>query len=156
MKYFTLAIASCVVFSYCSKDDNNNTNQPSKTDLLTSASWKYDSGGVDLDKNGTVDLSFETTGAVPACLLDNVVTFKTDGSGVNDEGTTKCDPALPQTSPFAWAFANSESAINISGSGFAGATGQFKIKELSSTKLSLSKDTTISNYPAAILVNLKH
>lgn len=155
MKYFPLALASCFVLFSCKKD-NNNSNQSTKTQLLTTGSWKYDSGGADLDHNGSIDLTLEFLNAVPSCLLDNIVTFKTDGSGVNDEGASKCDPSSPQTTSFNWNFVNNENAVNISGSGFAGASGQFQIKELSSTKFTFTKDTTFNNIPATLIVNLKH
>ena len=155
MKYITLTIAVCFAFASCSKDSSEN-NGPTKTQLLTSGAWKYESGGADLDKNGTIDISLETIGTIPPCILDNSATFNADGTGINDEGATKCDPALPQTTSFNWSFANNETALNISGSGFAGISGQFKITTLSTTRLTIAKDTTVNNIPAALIVNLKH
>lgn len=155
MKYGILTIAACFVFAACSKDKPENTG-PTKTELLTSGAWKYESGGADLNKDGTIDLTLETLGLVPACLLDNSATFNADGTGVNDEGATKCDPSLPQTTSFNWSFANNETALNITGSGFAGISGQFKITTLSTTRLTITKDTTVNSIPAALIVNLKH
>ncbi|MFL5808156.1 MAG: hypothetical protein ACJ749_01465 [Flavisolibacter sp.] len=159
MKYTLCTIAIFLLVS-CGKDkDNNQPQQPTKTELISKSSWKYESGGVDQDKNGTFDISFATLGILQPCILDNTATFTANGSGTTDEGTTKCNPSVPQTSPFVWAFANSETAINISGS-IIGLGGQFKILALTDTKLSLSKDTTITLIgpptPVALIVNLQH
>ena len=155
MKQVLTALGFLLVFVACNKDDDDKTTQ-TKTQLLTSGSWKYESGGVDVDRNGSVDITLESTGAVPPCLLDNIATFSADGSGVNDEGPTKCDNSLPQTAPFNWSFANNETAINLSGTGFAGVTGQFKISTLTTTNFTIAKDTTVLGLPASLIVNLKH
>ncbi|MGN6164222.1 MAG: hypothetical protein ACTHOF_06765 [Flavisolibacter sp.] len=155
MKYFILSISICFAFLSCKKDDSSSDKQ-TKTDLITSGSWKYESGGADIDKNGSIDVDLESTGQIPACLLDNSATFNANGTGINDEGATKCDNSLPQTTTFTWAFVNNETAINIAGSAFAGISGQFKVVTLTDTKFTISKDTTVSSFPATLIVNLKH
>ena len=152
MKYlvFTLMI-SFLLLPACSKDDK----QPTKTEILTNGIWKFDNGGIDQDKNGTVDINF-TTAILPACVFDNTVSFSSNGTGVTDEGLNKCNPAGPQTTPFNWNFVSNETAINISGSGLLGISGQFKIVELSDTRFGLSKDTAVSGFNVSMIVNLKH
>jgi len=161
MKYILPAACLCFLLA-CNKDDdqdNQNPPAPTKTEMITSSSWKYESGGVDQDKNGTVDISFATTGLLQPCMLDNTAMFNTGGTGTTDEGLTKCNVNAPQTSPFTWTFANSENSINVAGN-VLGLGGQFTIQALSATKLTLSKDTTISfgGTPAniALIVNLQH
>src|SRR4051794_39673905 len=62
MKY-TLSTIALILLISCGKDKNNNQpQQPTKTELITKSSWKYESGGVDQDKNGTFDISFATLG----------------------------------------------------------------------------------------------
>lgn len=155
MKYTILTIAICFAFASCSKDSSEN-NGPTKTELLTSSAWKYESGGADINKDGSIDLTLETLGTIPPCILDNSATFNADGTGINDEGATKCDPSLPQTTSFTWSFANNETALNISGNGFAGISGQFKITTLTSTRLTIAKDTSLNNLSGTLIVNLKH
>jgi hypothetical protein len=152
MKYFILIAATCFLFGACKKSSSG----PSNTELITSATWKYESGGLDPDKNGTIDVTIESLNIIPGCLLDNTGKFNSDGTGINDEGATKCSTTLPQTTPFGWSFLTNETILNITGSGFAGLGGQFKIRELSSVKLSLTKDTSISGFSTTLLVNLKH
>lgn len=150
MKPYLLICCVGFFFFACKKDE------ASKKDLITKAPWVYESGGIDLGNDGNVDFTFESAGVPPACLLDNKGTFNADGSGINDEGTTKCVTSAPQTSPFTWAFVNNETELNISGSGFAGITGTLKLKTLTDAKMSLSKDTMVSGFSATILLNLKH
>lgn len=155
MKYTILTIAVCFAFAACNKDKSDNTG-PTKTQLLTSGAWKYESGGADINKDGSIDLTLETLGIIPPCTLDNSATFNADGTGINDEGATKCDPSLPQTTSFNWSFANNETALNISGNGFAGIRGQFKITTLSTTTLTIAKDTSLNGLSGTLIVNLKH
>jgi hypothetical protein len=151
--YLLLPLLSLIVFS-CGKDDQ--PKQPTKTEIIAQATWKYDNGGIDNDKNGTVDIP--ATGALLlACQADNTLLLNTNGTGVIDEGTTKCNTTDPQSMPITWNFTNNETALRLSGGSVLGIGGEFKVLELSTTKLSLSKDTTIAFLgPVALVLNLKH
>lgn len=152
MKYYILALSSCLIFFACKKDSSSTTT--TKTELISKTSWKYDDAGADADKNGTID--FSLTSQIPTCLTDNTLTLSANGSGLVDEGTTKCDPSSPQTTPVTWSFANNETYLNIGGSGIIGIGGQFKIVTLDQTTLSLSKDTTYQGVPMAMVIKFKH
>jgi hypothetical protein len=157
MKIFsTLLLLPMVIiaFSHCKKEDQ----QPEKTkrELLTAGAWVHESSGVDVDKNGTIELSLEAAG-VPQCRLDNVLTFRSDNTAVADEGVAKCNTADPQTTQFNWQFADNETALSFSGNVFTQLNGRFTIRTLNATSLSLSKDTTIAPLGnVAVIVNLKH
>ncbi len=153
MKHLLPTIAVCLAFAACTKN-NSNTNEPTKTDLITSGPWKYEDAGADADRNGTIDLSI--TSSIPACVLDNTLNLSADGTGTVDEGASKCNAADPQTNAVTWSFANNESALNIGGSGVIGISGQFKILTLTATSLTLSKDTTFQGLSTAMVVKLKH
>ena len=154
-----LLLSSCLLASCDNGNDDETDN--SKTHHITMATWKYESGGVDQDRNGTTDVSFESTGLLQSCTLDNTGKFNADGSGVADEGATKCNASLPQTTPFTWSFASNETLLNVGGAGLLGLNGQFKIRELTADKFSLSKDSTVT-FPGlppvtvSLIVNLKH
>jgi hypothetical protein len=150
-----LPLLCLFVLISCDKNDDNNSG-PGNKELLTASVWVFDYGGLDANKDGTPEVPFSTLG-VGQCLLDNKGTFNADNTGVNDEGLTKCDPMLPQSTNFTWSFANNETNLNIIGSGFFGLSGQFKILALTSTQLGLSKDTTIAPFGSVALVAyLKH
>jgi hypothetical protein len=151
MKYVATCVLCLMLFA-CGKDE---PKEPTKTELLTSATWKYDNGGVDANHDGTIDVNF-SAGVLPACTLDNVATFSSNNTGVADEGATKCTTTAPQSSPFTWSFNSNETAINLAGSGLFGIGGQFNIIALSSTQFSLSKDTTYMSLPVTMIVHLKH
>lgn len=156
MKIFSslLVLGLSVACSNCKQE--NNPPAQTKTDLLTSGAWLHESSGVDADKNGTIDISLETAG-VPQCRLDNVLTFRSDNTAVADEGATKCNATDPQISQFNWQFADNETALLFSGNVFTQLNGKFAIRTLTSTSLSLSRDTTIAPLGnVAIVVNLKH
>jgi hypothetical protein len=157
MKFFFCALGCLLLFGSCKKDKKQ---EPTKTDLITSSSWKYESGGIDQDRNGTVDFTFESTGLLQPCILDNTGTFHADGTGVADEGATKCNASAPQTTPFTWSFASNETLINVNGQALFGLGGQFKVVELTSTRLELSKDTLVNfggvPLTVSLIANLKH
>ena len=157
MKYIKIFLVPVILFTACNKDENKG---PTKTEMLTSQSWKYDSGGIDQDRNGTVDYPFSTIpGLLTPCILDNTGSFSSNGTGVADEGATKCSVSAPQTIPFTWAFQNNETEINVQGPGLFGLGGKFTIKELTATSFSLSKDTTVTTpvtMTVALIVKLKH
>lgn len=157
MKIFSsllLLLLISIGFFACQKE--SSVAVETKAALLTSGAWLHESSGVDVDKNGTIELSLEAAG-VPLCRLDNVLTFRKDNSAVADEGTTKCNTADPQTSQFNWQFADNETALLFSGNVFTQLNGKFSIRTLSKTTLSLSKDTTVTGFGnVAVLVNLKH
>lgn len=151
MKYTLFILAASLLTLSCKKDSNSST---SKTDQITSADWKYDSGGIG-DANGNVVVSFTTLGTVPSCSLDNTIHFNSDGSGTVSENANVCSGA-PATSSFTWSFGSNESTLNLSGGAIAGIGGSFKLKTLTSTQLTLLKDTTYLGSSVTAVVNLKH
>ncbi|ULQ51126.1 lipocalin family protein [Flavihumibacter fluvii] len=136
------------VLSSCSKEGNN---APTKTELLTKQMWKIEKSGLDADKNGTIDL-LDTW---EACELDNTFLFKPDGSGVFDEGATKCSVTDPQSSEFTWIFKNNETILSgiIPALGFS---GDANISALNDSTLEVYQDITIAGTPVRYIIRLKH
>jgi len=151
MKYTFLILAVCFSTLACKKDSNSSAD---KTQQLTSADWKYDNGGIG-DANGNIIVDFSTLGIIPACSLDNTIHFDANGSGTVSENANVCSGAQATTS-FNWSFSNNETVLSLSGNAVAGIGGNFKIKTLSGTQLSLLKDTTISGMSGTAVINLKH
>src|SRR5689334_21372937 len=126
MKIFSsllLLIILVLSFLSCQKDSHAQST-PTNTDYITTSTWAYDTGGVDADRNGTIDLAVNTSNYTP-CRLDNIVTFKKDNTGITDEGATKCSSTDPQTTSFNWSFADNETNLNISGNVFPLLNGKF-------------------------------
>ncbi len=106
MKQITLIIAALafLTISSCKKEEEKK----SKTDLLTASAWKPKS------------MIYDPIDDVPAdeiedCDKDDAVKFNTGGAGTLNAGTIKCDPSDPQTEPFTWAFAASETQLILFG-----------------------------------------
>ncbi len=154
MKYSILLFCAAAVSIFSCKKDSSGSEE-SKTELITQSSWKYDNAGGDLDKNGSIDTPLPSSLLQP-CITDNFIVFQANGTATIDEGATKCDPLLTQTTAATWSFSNNETTLNLSGSGLVGLSGQFKILVLNSTQLHLSKDTTVTGIPLALVVQLKH
>lgn len=159
MKIFSTSVrllALTVAFLSCQKEsDQTPPAAPTKTDYITSSAWVHESSGVDVDKNGTIDIPSATAG-IASCRLDNILTFKKDKTATADEGASKCDAADPQTSTFNWAFADNEANLVISGNVFSALNGKMAIKTLTATNFTLTKDTVVMAQNVSLIVNLKH
>ena len=153
MKYALLLMA--VIFSFISCKQDDAPDEPTNTEMITSSDWKYENGGVG-DANGNISINFSTLTVIPACAFDNSLRFNSNGQGVAYENQNVCASA-PVTSNFNWSFTNNETALNVSGNAVAGLSGNFRIKELTSTRLTLLKDTTVTGFGAVTAIfQLKH
>jgi hypothetical protein len=147
LNIYAILVIFCL--AACGKESGSQSGQ-TKTDLLTSSPWKIDQIGVDADKNGSIDLPQ----TLQNCELDNTFTFKKDGTGIFDEGATKCNDTDPQSGSYSWSFINNESGISgdIPQLGFS---GNATINTLSSTSFVLYKDTLIQGSPTSLRLVLK-
>jgi hypothetical protein len=125
-KYLITALITTLAFSSCKKDDNNNNNNPSpaqtKTELISAKKWT--------PAAITIDGS-DAWGLVDDCSKDDFTLYKADGTYIEDDGATKCDPADDQQYISTWKFIENETKI-VTDSDTA------KITELTATKLVLT------------------
>jgi hypothetical protein len=151
--YFLSFLSACFILAGSCK--KNSTSPPSNMTLMTQASWKYDTAGVGSDNSGTIAFALPQ-GTIKDCEKDNILNFKSDGTGSQDEGPTKCDSASPQTVPFTWSFNANQTAITSSDSLFSGFSGSITITSLTQTQLHLLKTVTIQSIPVIVDIYLKH
>jgi Lipocalin-like domain len=126
----------------------------SKTELLAKAAWKYDNAALDMNRDGTADAPVPP-GFIQACDMDNTLTFNPDGTGIADEGGTKCNGSNPQTSPFTWSFKDNEQTITFSNAIFGGLNGDVKVKTINDNQLELHKEINVGTI-VNVIVFLKH
>jgi hypothetical protein len=69
-----------------------------------------------LDLDGDGDKESEAYPLLDECEKDNRVTFHEDGTGVLNEGDSKCDPDDDQTSSFTWEL-GSDNILTVNESG---------------------------------------
>ena len=138
-------------FFSCKKSSGSTNSTKSKTVLITQSTWKIQSAGLDLDKNGTVDQ--DITSSIQSCQLDNIYTFKSDSTGIIDEGATKCNATDPQTSAFSWSFENNQTEIN---GDFGLSTGAATILTLNDTNFVFYSDQPYGGGTYRVIVTMKH
>lgn len=126
---------------------DNSDQQPTKTQLLTSASWKF--------KMATVGGS-DVSGFLQACQKDNILTFQSNGNGTLDEGPSKCNASDPQNNPFTWSFVSNETVLHISAVLFTGGSSEFSIVSLTSATLVVAQDITVSGTTQNAVVTFMH
>ncbi len=145
------------VFAFVSCDKGEDSKSaPSKTELITKAAWKFDHAALDINKDGQIDTDLPA-GYLTPCEKDNTLLFKKDGSGVADEGPTKCDQGDSQTTNFNWTFENGEQNLVFQQSIFANIDGNVKILTLNDTKLELLKEVPIApGQNVNVIVRFKH
>lgn len=160
MKNYLLALLSIGFIIWgCNKDDdddNNNNDVQAKVQLMTSATWKYDTAAVaDKDGNPTQPLP---PGIIEACDKDNTLTFKSDSTGVLNEGAQKCNSGSPQTTNFKWWFKENGTILYTPDDifGNSAVTGDFKVIELTGTRLRVTKEVTSPFGNQNIVLYLKH
>ncbi|RYZ24342.1 MAG: hypothetical protein EOO16_01250 [Chitinophagaceae bacterium] len=159
-KLLSGALGVTLLLLACSKSSSRSTEPSGQAARLSAGAWHFQHAGIDFDRDGTVD-NVLPAGTLPACVLDNAYTFFGNGTGTANDSTLRCD-TLPQLRPFAWAFANNEQSIDVSGAGFFGFTGRFKVHLLNDTALVVARDTTLAlpQFPqpvrGSVIINLNH
>jgi hypothetical protein len=146
--------AILLMVNSCSKSSSSQTAK-TKMQLITASAWKYDTAGIDLDNNGTIDAALPA-GYLKSCQTDNLLYFNADSTGTEDEGATKCNSTDPQTAPFTWSFNASQTVINFPDSVFGSVGGAVNISSLTETQLHFEKTVTQSGITATIAVYMKH
>ncbi|HEX9513647.1 MAG TPA: lipocalin family protein [Puia sp.] len=148
----SIALAALTIWTACKKNTSASSDNTSRTTLITAASWKFDSAGIDLNKDGIIDV-VDTT--LLPCQKDNTYTFNKDSTGVMDEGATKCNSTDPQTTAFTWSFSGTGQSVIKSNANPLLANG-INIFSMTSTKMVLYKDTTVFGANIWYVVDLKH
>jgi len=136
--YVIIVLGLMVANIGCSKDDNDNSGPKTKTELLTTGTWKFSDAKV----GGQSVASF-----IETCQKDNILTFLAAGTGTADEGATKCDPGDPNSAPFNWAFQTNETVLFVSTPFFTGGSSTFTIVSLTESQLVLSQTISLTGAP---------
>lgn len=145
---FTGLVALLLIFNAsCSKDDNPPDTSKTKTELITSASWKF-------DKATTASIG-DISSFIDACFKDNTITFAVNKTGNVNEGTLVCTPSYAGN--FTWEFQTNETILHLSAAIFTGGSTDFTLVSLNETNLVISQVMTIAPYPATTVeVTFKH
>ena len=112
IKHFALIFIFALTLNSCKKE---TTPVKSKTELICNGNWIIKSITVNpgIDVGGVVITDWLTQRE--PCENDNYDKFESSGSGVTNEGATKCNPAGPQTFAFTWSFKNNETVLTYDG-----------------------------------------
>ena len=151
-KAIVIAAALVLLVATACKKKSNDDDTSSTVQILSNT-WLYDTAGFDIDKDGAVDQPIGTL--EQECDVDNSFTFKSDGSGIFDDGEAKCNTADPQTTPFTWSLKNGDSTMVIAGDIMEELKGDAEIVELNSTTLRLAKAVEVNSFTANLIITLK-
>ncbi|MDI3322297.1 hypothetical protein [Pinibacter soli] len=154
-KKAAMVILAVAVIAGCRKTNGNNSNA-TKTQMLTSGSWKitsdYVDPPIDTDRDGHPD--YELINSMDACHRDDLFIFKADGTYIHDEGASKCDPLAPQIEEESnWMFSTDESLILI---GDPGSMWPAHVVELTSTVFKMKYVDTIGSVIYTEVLTFKH
>lgn len=157
MKNYVFALLSIgLIILSCNKDDDDDNNDDNaQVQLISSATWKYDTAAIGDDSGNPV--SPLPAGTIADCEKDDTITFMSDSTGTLNEGATKCDAADPQSTSFKWWFKDNGAVLYSPDPIFGGFSGDAKVIELTSTKLRVAKEITYAPYGTFnIVLDLKH
>lgn len=134
-----LIITSVITTPSCNKD-NNTDNAKTKTELLTTGTWKltaYTSIPA-YDWYGTGVYATDIFAALNPCEKDNIDTYKSSGIFEVNEGALKCSSMDPQTFTTSWIFTDNEKKIMYDG------FDEYELIELTETIMRL-RQTFVEN-----------
>ncbi|MCS3799838.1 hypothetical protein [Niastella sp. OAS944] len=156
-KYALTALAIGSIIYGCKKDDDDKDVTKERIQFVTSSSWKYDTVGIDTNKDGKPDQPL-TGFTVEACDKDNTILFKSDSTGTLDEGPSKCNSSDPQKTPFTWYFKENGTILYTPNQIFGtDVSGDFKVGEITTSRLRVIKDVTYPIFGTfTIVLDLKH
>jgi hypothetical protein len=158
-KHLLSALAIGFIIYGCNKDDDDDKDiTKERVQFVTSSSWRYDTVGIDTNKDGKPDQALPAGFELEKCETDNTITFKSDSTGVVNEGATKCSASDPQTTPFSWWFKEKGTILYTPDQVFgSGVSGDFKVGEITTSRLRVIKDI---NFPlvgnVTLVIDLKH
>jgi hypothetical protein len=141
------AVFTSLLFISCDKKDDDTASGKTKTELLSTSTWKF---------SGATVAGTDASPFLQTCQKDNILTFVSNGTGSLDEGTTKCNTGDAQTNPFTWAFQNNEAVIYVSTTLFTGGSNTFNLISLTETQLIVSQNITISGSTQNAVVTFIH
>jgi hypothetical protein len=132
-----LTLLAIVTFVSCGKDKDDNPPAPTKTQHLTTSTWKL---------SGATANGIPVMGFIDACWKDNVGTFvsTTEGSGTGtmNEGAIICSGGT-QSTPFTWNFQSNETILFMSIPLIPTGLNSFNLVTLNETSLVVSQVVTI-------------
>ena len=117
-KFFFAALVLCLALGACQKSGEDDDEQPpTKTEMLTSGSWKITAVDADTLGDGTFEIDVYNL-LIEACDKDDFFVFKTNGNLDLDEGPSKCDDTDPQVSTTSWRLLENETKLEIGGDAY--------------------------------------
>ena len=134
-----LIITGTTITLSCKKDKEEATAK-TKTELLTTGTWKLTSytSTPAYDWYGNGVYATNILAALDPCEADGFDTYKINGIVEINEGAIKCDPMDPQTFTATWAFTDNENKIIYDG------FDEYELVELTATTMRL-QSTFIEN-----------
>lgn len=140
MKAILFTAALSLILPSCSEDDSDD---PAKTEALTTGSWKMTAHRTDYEKDGTYEE--DTYAMYDPCLKDNLYTFQNGGTLLFDDGSLKCYSTDPQTRELTWSFSDHQRKLKW-------ADTEYEIEELTKTTLTVKLTTS---YNVIHTINIK-
>ena len=135
--YFLTAALGLSILGGCKKDsDDTATPAKTKTELLVGKDWVLTD--ITLSQGNTPGAS--VYGLVDVCTRDDKYRFATPNAVTVSAGAMACSTS--PTSPGTWAFASSETKLNLTNVGDALDDGSYNIVELTETSMKLSATVT--------------
>ncbi len=125
-KNILFVLALWVTLISCDKEDDVTYT----SEMLTNGSWKLTDYRSDYDKDGVYEVnSYANLGP---CNIDDIYTYLSNGTYIQDEGPSKCDESYPQTKYFTWRFQDNTASLSLSGN-------KYTIEKLNATTLILRR-----------------
>ena len=133
-------ITVTIIALSCKKESGGESKQKTKTELLTSGSWKRTglTSNPAYDWYGDGNYATDILSIMAVCELDDFDTYRSDGTGDTNGGPMRCYQSDPQAWPFTWALTDNETKLVFNG------VNKLNLVELTETTLKFR--TTFQEY----------
>jgi hypothetical protein len=130
IKFSSVFFMMVLLVISCNKENDESTAK-TKTELLTTGSWKRIAliSTPAYDWNADGNSATDVLSIMWPCEKDNFETYKINGMVETNEGPAKCDPSDPQTWSVTWMLVDNETKLIWDG------TDEYMLLELTATTL---------------------
>ena len=149
-KLLFLGLSLIVLSTACNKSSNDGK---SRKENLTSGKWYVRASTIHITGFG-IDSTQDVFAAMPACQKDNFIQFDSDGTGVSDEGATKCDTSAPQTTPGTWKFIDNDTRLVVAEAGAMPDT--LNVTELNESTLKTTSSYSLLGLTISAIITMGH
>lgn len=148
IKWTIIALSSALVLGAASGCGSAGVSAR-KIKLLTTEAWQYEKAGFYTNDEDEEDVRFDALDPrIAGCEKDDRIVFRSDGTGILEEGKVKCKVDSDNL-PFVWSFQNNDSTIYFQ-------DRYYKVKTLTDRRFVIYTDEKYGDIKTRYTIVMRH